>query len=137
MTTKITAKELAQRQNAARKHGIEAFEARGEDALEVVQRSRLVELRESAQTRDGVIDMLKERTARAVLIAEMAESWVQQEIEKGVKFDEIGLLKRLGTYQETARRALMALFSALPDHSKTMDITDFMKGGVKNEDDTD
>jgi hypothetical protein len=137
MTTKLTAKEIAQRQNAARKHGIEAFQARGDVALDVEMRKRLDSLRIMAQTRDGVIEMFKERAARAMLMAEMAEDWIQHELDKGVKFDEIGLLKRVGTYQETARRALMALYAALPDYSKAMDITDFMKGGVKNEDDED
>ena len=134
MTTELTAKEIAQRQNAARTHGIDAYERRGESALDDPQGKRLETLRLMAQTREGVVEMLKERAARAMLIAEMAEDWVQKELDRGVKFDEIGLLKRLGTYQETARRALMALFAALPNYSKAMDITDFMRGGGDDED---
>ena len=129
MTRKITAKGIAQRQQSARTHGIRAFEARGEDALDAPQRSRLEEIRERTHDRPGVTDLIKDRAARSVLIAEMAESWVQQEIEKGVPFDQIGLLKRLGTYQENARRALMALYSVLPNYSKMIDVTDVLRGG--------
>lgn len=120
--------EFTQYQEAAYKHGVEAYIRRGEIALRAENRSRLQEIKELTETKSGIVELLKERASRAVLIAEMAESWVQKEVEEGKRFDDIGLLRRLGTYQETARRALAELLRAIPDDKGILDITDILKG---------
>jgi hypothetical protein len=120
---------LEQQRRAARKHGIRAYEDRGEESLTHPQRSRLAELKDLVQDKQGVVELLKERAARAVLIIEMAEAWVEKEAQEGKTFDEIGVIRRLGTYQETARRALSDLLKALPNDKDILDITDLLKGG--------
>lgn len=120
--------EHEQRKRAARKHGIDAYQAHGESALDAPERSRLVELRDAVQTKRGIVDLMQERAASAVLVVELAESWVRKELEAGKPFDEIQLLRRLGTYQETARRALGDLLKASPDEPGARDITEYLQG---------
>jgi ABC-type transporter Mla MlaB component len=129
MLTKEEISEIKRRAGQAyRKHGVRALEVRGVDSLDEAGRSRLIELMELTQTKAGVVSLLMERAAKAELIVELAESWVQKEVESGKKFDDIGLLRRLGTYQETARRALTALLAALPKDGGAKDITDLLGG---------
>ena len=115
---KLTPAELQQRQQAALKHGVDAYRLRGTDALEPVQRSREVELREQVDERGGVLDLMKQRAARAVLIAELAEAHVAGQVEAGIPFDKIPLTNRISTFQEAGRRALADLFKVLPEDGR-------------------
>jgi hypothetical protein len=83
-------------------------------ALTDPQRGRLAELRAELTTSAGVIDALRERAARMVLIAEWGESWLQQkaEDEGGIAAFEAKMLQRFFTAQAEARRSLEALIKA-------------------------
>lgn len=128
MARKITIEALQQRQRAARKHGIRAYQVRGDESLTPVQRSRLAELFDNTETREGVIQMVRERTTQALLICEMAESWMRSQAELGVAFDKQTLLRRISTYQETARRHLALLWVMLPASEGARDITELLEG---------
>ncbi len=99
-------------QNAL-KHGMtSAFARTGDEAaLTEPQRGRLAELRAELATPEGVIDAMRERAARVVLIAEWGEAWLQQKAadEGGIAAFEAKMLKRFFTAQAEARRALESL----------------------------
>ena len=108
--------EIEQRRAARFEHGLRsAFAQAGDEtALTDPQRSRLVELRAELATSDGVLDALRERAARMVLIAEWGESWLQQKAEAdgSVKAFESKMLQRFFTAAAEARRALETLLKA-------------------------
>lgn len=125
---KITQKELTQRQDAARSHGFYAFQARGEAALDAPQRSRLQEIREQVQDNQGILDAMIERTAAAVMLAELAEAWIRDQAERGVPFDQMTMLNRISNFQETARRHLLQLSQMIPKDQGAIDITELLRG---------
>jgi hypothetical protein len=83
-------------------------------ALIEPQRSRLIELRAELATSSGVIDALRERAARMVLICEWGESWLQDKSDRegGIAAFEAKMLQRFFTAQAEARRSLEALIKA-------------------------
>ena len=66
MTRNITAKGVAQRQEAAKSHGVYAFERRGEAALSTDQRGKYAELQDQLSTRQGAIDALREQATQSM-----------------------------------------------------------------------
>ena len=64
----LSEKQIKQRRNAAKKHGVHAFEARGEKTLEPKKVSRLAELRELVKNERGRQEAREELTARMLLI---------------------------------------------------------------------
>lgn len=72
-----------------------------------------------------------ERTASAVMVCELAEAWIRQEAEGGKSFPDIVLLKRISTYQECARRHLVALAGMQPKNSGR-DVTELLSGEAKD-----
>jgi len=113
-STTLTDKELQQRQQAARTHGAHALAARGEEALDETGRSALAELREKVQTREGVLELMQERTAIACLIADVVTSYVSKEQQAGVPLTEIPIAKTLPAFYNTAGRLLKDLLAELP-----------------------
>lgn len=107
-------KDLEQRQQAARTHGAYAIQARGEEALTDEQRPLLVELREKVQDRDGVLELMKEHAAKAVLIANLMTSYAVEKHQAGVPLEDIAVLGKLPAFYNTAQRALKDLISELP-----------------------
>lgn len=117
--SKTEAEKLEQRRGAAFKHGLRGrYVTQGdESALQPHQRGRLVDLREALGTRDGVINLLIERAARAELIAEIGESYLTQAGAEGANIytdaKTRDVIKRLATFQAEARRCITALLPYL------------------------
>ncbi len=99
-------------------------------ALTEGQRGRLAELRAELATPEGVIDALRERAARMVLICEWGESWLQQkaEAEGGIAAFEAKMLQRFFTAQAEARRSLEALIKAVGKGDGGINADDVLKG---------
>ena len=110
----LTDKELSQRQQAARLHGAHAIAARGENALDETGRAYLAELREKVQTREGVLELMQENTATAVLIRDVVTAYVKQETDAGIPLAEIPIAKALPAFFNTAQRSLRDLLAELP-----------------------
>ncbi len=109
--------EIKQRQQAPVKHGAYAFRDRGEQALEPSGRTRLAELREKVQDRQGVLNLLEEKAADAVLLFEIVQSYVAGEVKQGVPLGNIPAIKVLPAFFNSMERALLALNSLMPDDS--------------------
>jgi hypothetical protein len=127
-----TEEEIKQRQEAARTHGAYAFERRGEEALTQPARSRLEELKEQTQTRDGVLEVMKERAANAVMMVELLTSYLAKEVKSGKPLTQISGFASLPAFMNTAQRALKDLATLLPDESHTIDTSDLIKKAVKD-----
>lgn len=65
---------------------------------------------------------MRERAASAVLIVEIAEGYVAKEAQSGKALDQIPLMKQLAAFQNSAQRALSALYAALPDEERVLDL---------------
>jgi hypothetical protein len=112
--------EIAQRVKAAQanaKHGAYAFQARGDDALTPTGRSRHSELRELVQSREGIIELLQQRAADAVMVCEMAISYVAKQTQDGHTLADIPVMRTLPVYQNSAVRALHTLAEMMPKDS--------------------
>jgi hypothetical protein len=132
---KMSQEELHQRQEAHRKHGAFAFRDRGEEALEKPQRSRLQELKDQVQDREGVLELMQERAANAVMMCELMTSHIAKEFKQGVKLTEISTIRSLPAFMNTAQRALKDLVSVMPDDRDTLDalnVLEAVKDGHKD-----
>ena len=114
MTGKLTDKAHKQRQEASKKHGVYSVRDRGQEAMTTPQRSRLQEIKEQLETRQGVKDMMQERTSHAVLLVELASAYVAGLHRAGVPLDEIPLLKALPAFMNTAHRQIRDLLDVMP-----------------------
>ena len=106
--------EIEQRQAARRTHGVRAFEARGENALEKAKRSRLAELYEIVQTRPGVLGLLQDRCVNSIMMCEIIESYIVERKRAGMNIESIPILNRLPAYQNSAQRCIRALLHEMP-----------------------
>lgn len=111
---------------SARKHGTRAVEMRGKAAMDQAQRGRLAEITELTQDREGLVNLLRERVSMAVLIAELAEGWIQKQAAEDVPLDKMTMLTRITTYQANAQRAISALLAADPGE-KRKNITEYLQ----------
>ena len=93
-----TEAEIEQRRDAARTHGAYAFRDRGEQALEQPQRSRLEELKEQVRERTGVLQLMQERAANAVMMTELVTSYIAREVKMGVPLSQIGAVRSLPAF---------------------------------------
>ena len=133
--SKRTEAEIEQRQQAARKHGAYAFRERGESALNPPQRSRLQELKDQVREREGVLDLLQERAASAVMMVELITSYVAEEHEAGKPLSRIKTLRCLPAFMNTAQRALKDLIGLMPEGDDTLDavkVLEDLKGNGKD-----
>ncbi len=111
-----------------------AFALQGDEkALTDPERSRLAELRAELATSDGVLDALRERAARMVLISEWGEMWLAQQAEESgpVSAFESKMLQRFFTAAAEARRALEVLARLMGRGDGGLsagDVLDAMKG---------
>ena len=82
--------------------------------------------------------MIAERTtlalapASAVMLCELAEAWIRTQADAGIAFDKMTLLNRVSTYQETARRHLVALAGMQPKNAGARDVTELLGGDGKD-----
>ena len=127
---KGTDEEITQRQEAARTHGAYAFRDRGEQALEQPQRSRLEELKEQVQERAGVLTLMQERAANAVMMAELVTSYIAREVKSGIPLSQINAVRVLPAFMNTANRALAQLYAMLPDDKDVLDVGEMIAQAV-------
>ncbi len=106
-----------QRQQAAQKHGIYAFENRGEDALDPPRIERLSELRQMLAEEPGRQEYRLELTARMALICDLGFSHLKLQAEAGEEIWEGGIIRRLATYVAETRRLLDSCGDQLPPGS--------------------
>ena len=114
MGDKLTEKELKQRQDAAKKHGIYSYRDRGSQALDPQGRSRLQEISEQMRSRQGVEAMLQERASHAVMLVELATAYVAEQHEAGTPLDQIAVFKSLPAFMNSAHRQIRALLDVMP-----------------------
>ena len=117
----MTDEAIEQRQDAPRKHGAYSLERRGDAALDTTGRSRLEELKETVQEREGVLVLMKERAATAVMMVEMMTAYAAKKHREGVPLDRIPTLKSLPAFMNSAQRALKDLLAHMPDDKDVLD----------------
>ena len=115
------------RRKAARKHGVDAFKAHGESALEKPQRSRLQELKDSVQSREGTINLMRDNAANAMMVTELVLSHISKKVKQGYELESIAGFSRLPGFMNTAQRALRDLVTLYPDDPDILDARDVLK----------
>lgn len=121
----VTDKELAQRQQAARTHGIHAFETRGETALTPAKGAYLAELKRKLSTDQGRAEYREDLAAAVGIIIEMGLDQLKQDAEASKNIWKSGVLDKLGLYINVQAR----LLDKWPKGTeKPKDITSFLKG---------
>jgi hypothetical protein len=118
---KMSEEELKQRQDASHTHGAYALRDRGKSALQGSATSRLEELEEAVHERKSAIELLKEHTAKSVLIAELALGYVSNKRAQGVELENLAVFRALPAFFNSATRALRDLIALLPDDKGVID----------------
>jgi hypothetical protein len=136
MTRNITAKGVAQRQEAAKSHGVYASERRGPAALSIEQRGKYAELHDQLSTRQGAIDALREQATQAMLLALIAQSYVVTQHEAGKSLDDIVLLRSLPAFWNSANRALKTYLDVIPKDDKRLTLGEVITQAVKDHEST-
>jgi hypothetical protein len=134
--TKVSEAQRQQRQEAPLKHGAFAFQSRGESALKPEGRTRLMELRDQVQDRDGVLGIMQEKAADSVLLFELVQSFVAGQVKMGVPLGDITALKSLPAFFNSMQRALTSLISIMPKETDAIDADKVLKAvrdGKKSE----
>jgi hypothetical protein len=116
MTREIGERGLAQRQQAARKHGIYAFRDRGEDSLTAENIKSLRDLRELVKTKPGREELRRELTARVATICWMGFGELQKAGKQGNLWNS-PVIRRAATWVAELRR----LLDSFPDDSDVID----------------
>jgi hypothetical protein len=111
----------------ALKHGADAYKAHGEKALDQSGRTRLVELREQVGSREGVLSVMQQKAADAVLLFELVQSYVAGEVKAGIPLGEIPALARLPAFMNSMQRALTTLISLMPKDDDTIDMDELLR----------
>jgi hypothetical protein len=119
--------ELEQRHQASRKHGAYSFKDNGVRVLDHQGRSRLQEIKEQLETRQGVVDMMQERTANAVMLVELVTSYVAKEHKAGIPLDEIPVFRSLPAFMNSAHRQIKDLLDAMPNDGEVLDLAEHVK----------
>jgi len=122
--------ELQQRCEAGQRsteHGVYAFRDRGEAALTDTGRSRLAELQEQVSERSKAVELLKEFTAKSVLIAELAMGYVTTKKREGVELDKLAVFRALPAFLNTAARTLKDLIALLPNDKDVFDEAEILR----------
>ncbi len=101
----------------SKKHGAYSFQARGEAALEPSGRTRLAELREVLQDKQGVLSIMVEKAADGVLLFELIQSYVGECVNAGKALDDIPAVKTLPAFYNSMHRSLLTLHNIMPDGS--------------------
>lgn len=123
----LTNEEIQRRREQPQTHGLRsAYATDGDErSLKPEQRGRLAELKEQLQTREGVMELLQERAAHSLILAEMGMSWVAKEHQSGINvWKDSGAMARLATFMGEARRTLEALArlqATAPDDAHSAD----------------
>ena len=126
---KMSQKELHQRSQASRKHGVYSKTMTPERA------SQLALLEDDLSTRPGVVAIQNEQTAKAVQVLNVAMSYAIQQHQSGKPLDKIPIFKMLPAFMNSAQRALKQLHEMLPDDRDILDasnVLDAVKDGNKD-----
>ncbi len=121
-----------QRQGAARKHSIHAFEGRGEKALDPSRIERLTELRQQLAVEPGREEYRLELTARMAMICELGFAHLRQQAEAGDDIWEGGIIRRLATYVGETRRLLESIDGGPPQDTAAAIIARAIKSESRN-----
>lgn len=127
MSNKLTAKDLEQKQQAARKHGTYAIRDRGSAAMTPTQRSRRAELVEQLETKAGIIEAMRDQAVDLLVMCGVAQSFVIGEHQAGKLLDEIKLLTALPKFFNATGRALKQYLDAMPDDSEVLDLAEHVR----------
>jgi hypothetical protein len=125
----ITEKDLEQKRHAARTHGLYAFKARGEDALDTVQRSRYAELKELFDSDQGREAYRREFAAHLAMMCELGFSHIRDEAEAGRDIWKSSPAGRMGSYVN----ALIRLLDNWPKGSDMRSISEVILEQVRAE----
>jgi hypothetical protein len=109
------------------KHGADAYMAHGEKALNPSGRTRLMELREQVENRDGVLALMQQKAADTVLLFELVQGYVAGEVKEGIPLGEIPALGRLPAFMNSMQRALTTLISLMPKEDEAIDIDELLR----------
>lgn len=97
-----------------RKHGVDAFQARGEAAMTPEQRQTLREIEADLETSEGLITHLRKRVAMGLVIVSVIETYAKDQVNDGATPDQIPILKAWPAFQNSTIRALKQLMDTLP-----------------------
>jgi hypothetical protein len=106
-------------------HGIKAFEDRGEKALTPERHLYLKELKARLATSEGRKEARVDLAAAIALICELGFSQLREDVEAGKDIWSGGVIKILGSYQNTLQR-MLATWPA--DEEKPKNIIDALRG---------
>jgi len=123
----LSQNEIRQRQNASRKHGLYAFRDNGESALDNTNLSLYSELKNRLQSRDSTLELMRDHTAKSVMIFEIAQGYIQKQIAEGVDLGKISLFRELPKFMNAASRTLKDYISLLPNEKGVIDEIDILK----------
>lgn len=120
----LSNKELAQRQQASRRHGVYAFQSRGEDALTEPQKALFGELQEKLQTPEGLAAAKVELAATALFMVELAQAHLRERAKAGEPVFGDPVEGRFSTWVAEARRQL----EALPESAARKSLNEVLNG---------
>ncbi len=123
----LSQNEIRQRQNASRKHGLYAFRDNGESALDNTNLSLYSELKNRLQSRDSTLELMRDHTAKSVMVFEIAQAYIQKKIADGVDLEKICLFRELPKFMNAASRTLKDYISLLPNEKGVIDEIDILK----------
>jgi hypothetical protein len=109
------------------KHGADAYKAHGEKALDHSGRTRLMELREQVENREGVLSLMQQKAADAVLLFELVQGYVAGEVKAGTPLGDIPALARLPAFMNSMQRALTTLITLMPKEDERIDLNELLR----------
>ncbi len=94
---------------AARKHGIYSMKDNTLAAWPETDRLLVTEIADELRTLELIEEHLRYRAARGLVILQVLEAYVAQEVKAGTPLDELDILGRWPSFQNSALRALKAV----------------------------
>ena len=113
------------------KHGVFAFERRGEAALSTEQRGKYAELQDQLATRRGAMEALREQATQTMLLALIAQSYVVEQKQAGKSLDDIALLRSLPAFWNSANRALKTYLDIMPKEENRLNLGETITKAVE------
>lgn len=133
----MTEDAIRERQEASKVHGAYSYEKRGEAALDKPKRGRLGELKEQVQDRPGILDLIQENAIKAVMMVEIVTSYIANQKMAGVPLEEIGVLRTLPAFMNSAQRALRDLIQLMPDNKDAIDAASILEEVKRRKDENE
>jgi len=131
MNKNLSEKDLEQKRNAAKTHGIYAFRDRGIEALDNDQRGVYIKLRDQFKSEPGRIEYRERLAAHVAMLLELGFAHIGELAAKGYPVWKSPPVARMGTYVN----ALVRLMDHWPqDKNKNQTILDLMTNEIKDKD---